>query len=625
MIKGSIFYRDGIEYQALVDGIEHVAKNKFYCIRPKGETKAVTIKQALRNGLIRKNVPGPNYDLFNAPAKKDLENGKEKYVVETPSRPGITTTEKIGYRKNNLYFMPVDQLRAQVFLAHGLIYPAVYDKAGLSANFDDALSLSPADLTMFESPQLLKKNQVLLKVLLNPDEILEAGSEGDIIHVTVPIPISRLVGIEIPIGNASVDRYVDGWVKPDVPVPRHLFSIAKDPSWTNENDDGRRIPRTSAKADPYLANSITKFDRYMGIMAFLRNASRYFSDKTGFYTDYPDEFFSVCQCILGRSSVTRSDLPTPAPLILALLDFDVRTTPTIDAILTLVRSQEPYIEKEKVRELARVIYTETGKKTTLAQAFKTLLNGDYRSAIQVFQRFECSAEAAIFAALYKFSGRQSNGYRTVKQRLHEDWSSQTQAQLVLAALGAYYGYTALDAAETTLYSVHSIFNFLKDERVDIKFHLTSNFERQLIETLYQRAFLSKEKEYQNIELFGESVPNFKIKRPSLPRPLVSDTTYYVQDLLVRQYEVTPAGRIIDLLKTWRRDTIDEESEVGKYLISQCFFWAGEYELSKKFGKKKLHYRIEKSKVIDLIVDGKIEFNPRILEFAIKEDIKAYAK
>ena len=88
--------------------------------------------------------------------------------------------------------------------------------------------------------------------------------------------------------------------------------------------------------------------------------------------------------------------------------------------------------------------------------------------------------------------------------------------------------------------------------------------------------------------------------------------------MVRQYQVTRIGRFIQRFKAWKQDFIDEKSRVGRYLMSECFFLADEYEVSRKAGKQTLRYRITKSKVIDLIMEGKIAVDP-VLEAALKED------
>lgn len=623
MDKGSVFEKDGKYYEILNADIEfYVAKNRSHCIRLQGESKSISIQKAIQKRFIREILSAEKGDLFPNPKQLEPEKIEEKDAIAEPHPPECLETPKIRSAGDNIYFMPVDKLRAQVFLAHGLIYPATYDKAGLSGDFHDSQRRTPACLTLYETPQQLHHDQLLLRILLHPNEIADAERDGDVLHLAIPLPISRLAGIQVPTVPGGLDRYIDGWVKPDVPVPRHLFTNAADllsPDQENSNWDS---PLRDAQPNPSIAESIIRFDRYLGVMAFLRNVARYFSEKTGHYADYPDVFFAACERIISKPGLAPSNCPTPAPLLLALLGFDTEMTDTAKSVLSLANSQEPYIEKAKghtAHQLAKEIYKTSGEKEVLKEAFSKLFSGDYRSAISKLQGSDIPVEAAILAGLLQFSVRQSNGYRTVKQRLHEDWSNQNRVCLVLAALGAYYSYTALDARETALYSVHPLIRHLIEERPEIKFHLETHFERELIEAIYQRAFFPEMPIQDSSSLFSTVIKPPASTDPKVPWSLlVAYKSYSVLDLVVRQYDVTRIGRFIQWLKAWKRDIIDEKSQVGRYLMSECFFIADEYEISRKAGKETLRYRITKAKVIDLIMEGKIAVGP-VLEAAIKED------
>lgn len=100
----------------------------------------------------------------------------------------------------------------------------------------------------------------------------------------------------------------------------------------------------------------------------------------------------------------------------------------------------------------------------------------------------------------------------------------------------------------------------------------------------------------------------------VPWPLVADKSYKVQDLFVRQYEVTLIGRFVQRLKTWKRDIIDRESVVGKCLMGWLCDYASEFGATWKEGKQTFHYSITKNELIKLIEGGSITFEPEVLEF-----------
>jgi len=520
-------------------------------------------------------------------------------------------------RNDNIYFMPVDRLRAQVFLSHGLIYPDAYDTAGAASDFDDIQRTSAADLLLFENPQPIKNNQLLLKVMLTSEEILDCDRIEEAIKFPMPLPISRLIGIEVSQSIEQLSSHLDGWVKPDVPVPRHLFKKVDSTHTISAQDVSIYASHSGGEPIPDINESIRRYDRYLGLMAYMRNAERYFSQKTSAYSDYPDLYFSCCSSLLNDESIPHS---TDVKSVLsALLDIDSQTTPNQKELISLITSTDAYIEKEKAHKLAGSIYHESGKNQTLEQAFKDLFSGDYRSAVQKLQTPAVPSEAVQLAILHKYSSRQSNDHLNIKQRLHEDWTNPSQIAEALGVLGAYYGYTALTARETKLYSVNSQFNQLGSEKPAIKFHLESSFERQVIEALYQKAFY-RQSTNDNVKQLYLMIPSNTAPQPTKLSGLsIGDKSFNVKDLYVRRYVISTMGKIINYLLELKSDFFDERSEVGKYLLHSCFFHAEEYELSRKGNREILHYKISKQKIIDLLSGNKIHVNIRVLEAALDED------
>lgn len=615
MDKRSRFSRYDKEYEVLQDGVEYVPENKRDCIRHQKDGKCISIQSAINGKLICEVIPPEKNGLFSNLQQQGPEISEQKIIAEYRPFEG-TETPRIRLKDDNVYFMPVDQLRAQVFLGHGLIYPAAYDKLGLSVDFHDSQRQDPAKLTLYETPQPLNHDQLLLKILLRPDEIATAERNGDVLHLSIPLPISRLAGIEVSPTVKDLNRYINGWVAPDIPVPRHLFNHTAVQSVPDKEASDLNSQQANITPNPNIAEAILRFDRYLGMMAFLRNVGRYFSEKTGNYADYPDVFFSICEKIIGVSGLVPSGCPMPEPLLLALLDVETQIPPFAIPILSLVSSQDTQIDKETAHSCATKIYEDTGKKEALRQAFKLLFNvpSDYRSAITKLKNQELPIEAAVLAGLFNFSMRQSNDYRTVKQRLHEDWSDPTQVCPMLAALGAYYGYAALDAQET-LYSVHPLIKRLVEEHSEIKFHLKTHFERQLIETLYQRAFFPDVLMQDSGTLFSTVIKPQASSGPQVPwLLLVADKSYSVRDLMVRQYEVTPIGQFIQRLMAWKRNTIDRQSVVGKCLMGWLCDYASEFRATWEEEKQTFRYSITKNKLIELIESGSITFEPEVLEF-----------
>jgi len=611
---GETFTHNGQTYEAIHSGIEYKERNKTNCIRPSGKSRCITIRQALNEGLIKATTiaSGPVPNLFDNDQDSSIDQRHENISVKRQ------ISSSSGLKDTDGFYLPVDQLRAQVYLAHGLIYPQIYERKGVASDFADLQMQSPTELTILESPCFLKDNQLNLRILLNPGEISDARKDAGYLYLSQPLPISRLVGIEIPESAGDLNRYIDGWIKPDVPVPNHLFKVANSMPYVEESRNSSNSSNLKRSPIPEIADSILKFDKYLGTMAFLRNADRYFSERTGYYADYPDVFFELGEGLLTNRSEMR-DLSDIYYFLLALLDFQVQLSPAASQLLAIVRSDSPYIEKENARQLALDIHRNSNQSDILAQAFRTLFNGDYRNAVKELQKQNLPPEAAILAVLYKFSGRQTNDHRTIKQRLHEDWESPTQVYQILGALGAFYGYTALDACETNLYSVHSTFQNIINSKPEIKFHLRSAVERRMIESLYNKALYSWDSKIDNSIDYDIVSPAISSQTTKIENKFIQDSSYSVHGLWVNRYEVLSVGILSSLLGQLNKEHIDQQSEVGRYLMSECINYADEFEYLRKADRYSIRYKIKSSKLFNLLAQGKIKYDFEILKLAIQKD------
>ncbi|WP_295585027.1 hypothetical protein [uncultured Lamprocystis sp.] len=645
MEKPERFEHDGEQFEILKPGVRYIPENSKRCIREQ-EKNLIGIKKAIEDKLIRQIACSIESDLFGG------ENIYEEYSAKT-NQPEIRELDSpeatIEAERQSFqdYFMPVDKYRAQVFLIHGLIYPAIYDKAGANADFDDCQTRDC--LTFYSISQPLLKHQVLLRVRLRLEKIQGAESSPSMLRLSIPLPISRLVGIEIPAIAGDLDRYINGWITPDLPVPRHLFSIAKEPS--AEHRENKVVGNLqTVEVDPAIQKGISRFDRYLGVMAFWRNADRYVSKKSGYYADYPDKYIEICKIILDHSDLDPVDRSASFPFLLALLDLiETPSRPTLDSIIKLAKSQT-YIEKDVARELANKIYKSCGNTADLQQAFASLFKGDYRASVQKLQETVLPIEAAILAALYQYSQRSSNDHQTVKQRLHEDWHSPEHRYAVLAALGSYYGYTMLNARETSLYSLHPSLDSIIEKRPDIKFHLVTKFERELIESLYQRAFqavnLDSNAIYGNLATHNETETTqssalmrdlsyfyreMRIPRYEIPQPVPDSDPRCMDGIpaLVGEWnddkgsrhEISPIEKVFERLAAWNRESVDQDSETGKYLFLHLVRFLEDVVIRIDGGEPPISYRVAKTKLIELIRNRTITPDLDVLGKALEKDIQ----
>ena len=625
MEKGIQFKRDGQTYEILQDGAEYVAENKAMCVRPKGKTRGIRIEVAIQSGIIGRvgqsacSEADETGTLFEHAKKNPATVGEQpdKTIVEPEPEPRKIISGSAPV--TGTYYIPVSEVRAQIALAQGILCPTGYqDDEALGR---DVVASSRGILPLFVQPPQLSADQVLLHVLLTEEEAADSPKADDCLQFSYPLPISRIlrIGLHPDVGDPA--QHIAGWVEPDVPAPRHLCALQPaDPARRAPNLvrlQGRMpLPTTEVR------DMLRRYDRYLGLFAYLRNAARYLSRVTGAYADYPGQYFQLSRLLFANHPELPKSLPPVPDAVTALLDVDVQIGEVPEQLVALAGGTEPYIQKEAARELALKLYEANGKDQTLQQAFKALFDDDYREAARILGKSTVPPEAAMLAALFAFSDRQSNDHRNVKQTLHTDWPNPHTVAHVTSVLGAYYGYRTLDALETRLYSVEPFVADFVDPKPPIKYHLESAYERQLIEAVYQWAFFRRKLDTKTAEMLSRA-PVLPEQSPARVHGVLvsAKNSYKVADLNVRAYDLSPIARCLRRLLECPGDTVDQSSEVGNYLMARCIFHADEYELSRKSGRETIKYSIRKGRIVDLIKEEKLRPSVRVMNAALDADTR----
>lgn len=473
----------------------------------------------------------------------------------------------------SFFYILVDSIRARTFLVRGLIYPAIYDEDELDKQYQDHHQPGSLRLTS-DRPQLNSKNQVILKVLLLDDEIQTLENSGFMFDR--PLPISRLCQIEISPAAGGPERFVKGWVNPDVPAPPlDLFCEASEPSDLTDNTIVPQTEDIGAKPKEEIKDAIKRFDRALGAVAFWRNADRYVSGVSGYYSDYPEGFETVFDLIIDSADSANSDESFLTCFFLYILGIKTQNSrPTSNCILDDLLLTASHIDRKYARECAACLYEKLDRNEALRDAFKKLFEGDYRTAIRLLQKPNIPIETAVLAALFKYSARKSNDHQIIKAVIHEDIPNHEHRRAVLAVLGAYHGYAAINACEETLPSIHPDISDKIEARPDIKFHLKNRFERILIEALYRRSFGFFD--YADVPLDSLYVSFFPPSENSTKTEeleesdLVVRSELYRNELLVRTYQAEMGLKAV-------RVFYDERPEGYAY-----------YEFRVKFPKKLFH-------------------------------------
>lgn len=475
-------------------------------------------------------------------------------------------------------FLPIDSIRARVYLIHGLLYPYVYDRIGSTGSYHDRQSHTADAITFFTSPPANRDEQLVMHIHVTDDEWKECIVIDDIALYCKPLPICRVAQIDVPVDFDQLDTYLNGWINPDVPQNRTLFRAVGRATPKPPTEDTQRYPLPHLpKKDEGIEQAIATYNRYMGLAAFIRNADRYFFADSGCYADYPELVVSLFKRLSG-SDVQNISMPDKQPgwrLLEYILGLSKPGTEWELELVQLFHTVGSYISKEQARIAANALWRQNGELPEIRDAFHAIFQDDnLAAALTHLQKLAPSNTAVTCATmlimLYQYSRRDSNDRRGIKHAIPDiNRIGKDVTCMVLAAMGAYYGYALLDAMEGNEYLPHPwITGFdsgIVREPMPIKFHLADRFERLLIETIYQATFNCSGLTEQHISLYT-GYDSSKSHFTGEYKQAITDCSENVCGCRPRRYELNPLGRTLQRFMLLTGDTLDVSSTVVRRLL-----------------------------------------------------------
>jgi hypothetical protein len=547
---------------------------------------------------------------------------KDKEQAEFDLESKIEVSEESLNVDIKQYYIQIEDKYLQSFLGKGLILPNRYYES-----FKEKSESNSDHLILLKKRPLSQKRKLILTVILHLDEIQNLASQNQSNYVLypMPLPISRLIKIEIPEDENDPEKYSTGWIYPDIPVPYHLFVAVE------KGEPQKKIDlEIEDKQNKDFSKYIKRYNRCLGLLAFIKNVEYYFGNKTDKVSDYSEEFIRLANDLIrGYNNGEPSN-----PILLSILGLqikyevkdknvykDVYLSGSEKELMNIIQEDKQLNEKNAT-EIVKIIIKEHNYNSALRNAFNKLFKNpdEYRKSVGVLRKDGISNSARIIAVLYKFLHKDTRGDRIIKEKLVDDWETSEKASPIMGCIGAYYGYQIFDKEEHN----SIIPDWLRFQDIEIKFALRTCFERKLIEAVYQHVFNKEcdneeflKKLNQSLEMIENNIQDLsKDKKRSDEFVEVSEEEK--EHLNVKIYKKKNWRKFVEKLDTIYVDYIDEKSELGKYLITICW-QISDYTVTKKNGDVFISYKINIEKIKQFIKQNKSSVNMSVLLAAVDAD------
>ena len=400
-----------------------------------------------------------------------------------------------------MYLLQINRIKLQDYIQRGLIVPDKY----LDENKEiDTQSKNPNFLVVSDGYiKQLDEYQILLELIFTDEEKQKFHKVDGIYYFDFPLPITRIKKVYVQ--NQQIIKHIDVQIQNGENgfLPKNLFSVF-----------GSIKPKLKQREYKPLQNDIVidefeeqirVFDKRMGMFAFMKNSEVYYCDDVSKIANYSQHYFSTLSQLLEKPLDT--EMFEELNILTKNKEFKnlLYSTAQIDKEFIIKESQK--IEDSELKSIFLEMTTPTGTR----KALKSLLEKN-------------DIEHYLIGLVYYFRQKDSNKKDNFKIDI-KSLIPYEVAEISLAILGIYFGYTILRSEEKIEIRDKYFKKLFKKEKLNMKFTLEGKLDYITIETIYNYCFKDKVKgyEYEYLSYPNQSKP---VKIPQNKNYDVKKDTYF---------------------------------------------------------------------------------------------------
>lgn len=407
------------------------------------------------------------------------------------------------------YFLHIKSANLSNYFGFGYFYPLALEESEVYKNenrakdvlseFEEYLILGPAPINNYE------ESDVLVEVVLNGVNVNSIEDSG-LIYISEPIPVSRAKSIYFKTNSAKASFLSSVKTFPDCFLPSSICDIVSENNSKMTKVDLSKInlPKNNTLSD--WKGKLDLFDKVLGLFAFIKNASIFYSEKENKFENYSASFFSALNLINPIKLLSSYKGNAYLRPLLNYHSFEINSVQRtiFKSIIERVYADKSFDIKTAITILDDTATNEYSKNSDLADIkevmdlFKQLekLVISYKDILQkevILKSQNLPVLALLFLSKFPNKSRQHSDKQAVRNAFIESKFSVpfNNAEYILGFLGLYYGYKNMIKEDTNLKFSDSTFEQLASNSQSIKFKLDNYFDRFIIESAFQFAVQQK--------------------------------------------------------------------------------------------------------------------------------------
>jgi hypothetical protein len=388
-----------------------------------------------------------------------------------------------------------------IYLNCGLFYPVAWEqdaiykenreaRPDILSKFPNYLVFSPGVITAF------RERDILLEIVLTPQEKGQLEVIGPCLLYPDALPISRIKQIMFSSEAAQIDYLASRAIFDDFFFPESLI-VAKSRSLSNNAlpTINGELPATDSAE--FISRAI-RFNKILGMLAFMKNASLLRANYTRKLVDWDFSFLTALALINGAISPV---VATNTYIFRTSLVFELTAAPDdtserrklLHDIITHIYADEIFTYEWAVKTLTK--YPGLHQFVLPFEDLQAEGITSFKSVINYFRkqdpRPDFNLPLILLVLLSKFNNR--DRAHTDKQAVRnyffqEEAITESEASVCTAILGLYYGYQSMVRDDKNFKLTDRFFSTLAPDINRIKFQLDSFLDRFVIESVFQYAY-----------------------------------------------------------------------------------------------------------------------------------------
>ncbi len=449
------------------------------------------------------------------------------------------------------------------YFASGLITPSKYIS---NRAFPDLQSIQNDALLVGNGcSNSESEDLVLLEIQISENEKSAFVAKENFAFLFQPLPISRIKNIFVK--NESVKNTIigdslvfDGGYIPEILIKTTLpFKIEK-----NKYDISESI--VLDKED--YTFKVNKFDRTLGLLAFIRNYNILLSEKTNSYKTLPNHFFYAIQAI---DSTFGAEI-VPNNIISEFYSWLFNDNCPQDKQLLKWLFERLYIlnnfndnDTKEFESLFNRNSNDLENEKTIRQVFVGLSkNMERKAVLEIIETMKSKSALPLYLFSFLRNYANLNSIEIARRDITSVYSTQF-GEYAFALLGYFLGYKNLRNTDERISNTNSILKQLGNvpAKPPIKFQLTTEFDYLILELVYNHSFYGK---VNSLSLSNISLENIVTEKKSTTN--LDNSEYYISETLLygKLYQTVSDSWtiLIEKLNKYLPNDISLLSEFGWY-------------------------------------------------------------